>query len=194
MTNSVLEEPFNIFHIYYSAFVMKIFACIGFMLCLFISPVLAQEDKLFQAFHFTSSHTSFPDTGRAKDYLYDTVLYANSAHYSDSSVLLIIPKHFKAASRVDLVFWFHGWHNNIDTAAEFYELTKQFIASKRNAILVLPETARNAPDSYGGKLEQPGVFKELVDDVMNELKNKHVVAGRTDPGISYLQAIAAHSG
>ena len=52
---------------------------------------------------------------------------------------------------VDLVFWFHGWGNNVDSAAIRYELIKQFIASKRNAVLVLAETARNSPDSYGGK-------------------------------------------
>ncbi|MDP4131325.1 MAG: hypothetical protein Q8939_14285 [Bacteroidota bacterium] len=170
---------------------MKIFACIAFMFCLFVFPVWAQENKPFQALHFTSSHTSFPDTGRSRDYLYDSVLYTSSAHYSDSSVLLIVPKHLKAASRVDLVFWFHGWHNNIDTAAAFYGLTKQFIASKRNAILVLPETARNAPDSYGGKLEQPGVFKALVNDVMNELRKSRLVPDRADPGNIVL---AGHSG
>jgi hypothetical protein len=49
--------------------------------------------------------------------------------------------------KIDLVFWFHGWNNNIDTAIKFYEIEKQFIESKRNAILVMVETAKNAPDS-----------------------------------------------
>jgi hypothetical protein len=157
------------------------------LLSLIVSPAMTQNIRL----HFTSPHTSFPDTGRAKGYLYDSVMYTDSAHYNDSSVLLIIPKHLEKTKKIDLVFWFHGWRNNIDTAAEFYQLTKQFIASQRNAILVLAETARDAPDSYGGKLEQPGVFKALVDDVMNELKKKGFVPFEAE---SANIVLAGHSG
>ncbi len=161
------------------------------VLCIFISPVWAQTNNEVQLLHLTSSHTSFPDTGRAEGYLYGSVLYTASAHYNDSSVLLIIPKQVKATQQVDLVFWFHGWHNNVDTAAEFYELAKQFMASKRNAILVLAETAKNAPDSYGGKLEQQGMFKGLVTDVLNELKKKSIAPHNAEPGNILL---AGHSG
>ncbi len=155
--------------------------------CLFVCPSMAQNIRL----HFTSPHTSFPDSARAGGYMYDSVLYTATAHYNDSSVLLVIPKHLAAGKKIDLVFWFHGWRNNIDTAAEFYKLTRQFIASRRNAILVLAETAKNAPDSYGGKLEQPGMFKNLVDDVMNELKKKGSVPFEAEPGNILL---AGHSG
>jgi hypothetical protein len=155
--------------------------------CLIIFPVSAQNIRL----HFTSPHTSFPDSARAKGYLYDSVFYNASEHYSDSSVLLVIPKNLEATHKIDLIFWFHGWRNNIDTAAEFYKLTKQFIASNRNAILVLAETAKNAPDSYGGKLEQAGTFKNLVEDVMNELKKKGDIPFEAEPGNIIL---AGHSG
>ena len=159
--------------------------------CFFVFPALAQDGRDFQSLHFTSPHTSFPDTGRAVRYEYDSVFYEVSAHYQDSSVLLIIPRQLDTTKKIDLIFWFHGWHNNIDTAAVFYELVKQFIASKRNAVLVLSETARNAPDSYGGKLEQPGMFKALVNDVMNEMKKKGVVSYSAVPGNIVL---AGHSG
>jgi hypothetical protein len=155
--------------------------------CLTIFPAGAQNIRL----HFTSPNASFPDSVRAKGYSYDSVLYAADTHYNDSSVLLVIPKHLEATHKIDLVFWFHGWRNNIDTAAEFYKLTKQFIASNRNAILVLAETAKNAPDSYGGKLEKPGIFKGLVDDVMNELKKKGHISFEAEPGNIIL---AGHSG
>jgi hypothetical protein len=157
------------------------------ILCLVVSPAMTQNIRL----HFTSLHTSFPDTGRTHGYVYDSVLYTDSAHYNDSSVLLIIPRHLEKTQKIDLVFWFHGWRNNIDTAAEFYKLTKQFIASRRNAVLVLAETARDAPDSYGGKLEQPGMFKALVDDVMNELKKKGYVPFEAE---SANIVLAGHSG
>jgi len=145
----------------------------------------------FQKLHFFSAHTSFPDTGRANGHLYYIVLYTAAEHYNDSSVLLVIPGHLKSSPQVDLVFWFHGWRNNIDTAAEFYGLIRQFIASRRSAVLVLAETAKNSPDSYGGKLEQTGMFKLLVQDVMNELRSKNLIDKKAKPGNIVL---AGHSG
>ncbi len=162
-----------------------------FTLFFFINKLKAQDPGEFRIIHFTTSHSSFPDTGRISGHLYDSVLYTNAEHYSDSSVLLVIPKQFQKTNKVDLVFWFHGWRNNIDTAADFYKLSKQFVASKRNAILVLSETARNAPDSYGGKLEQPGMFRALVNDVMNELEKRGVVS--PDAKSSHI-LLAGHSG
>ncbi len=161
-----------------------------FFLILFVNYAIAQDTSAFRLIHFTSSHTSFPDTGRSYGIMYDSVLYNCTEHYSDSTVLLVVPRRLERAEKIDLIFWFHGWRNNIDTAAEFYKLTKQFIASGRNAVLVLAETARNAPDSYGGKLEQPGMFKALVLDVMNELKKNGVAPKAEASNI----IIAGHSG
>jgi len=161
------------------------------LLLILSSRALAQDAGDYHTLHFTSSHTAFPDTSRRNGHLYDSVLYTAADHYDDSSVLLIIPKQVKSSRKIDLIFWFHGWRNNIDTAAEFYKLTRQFVASKRNAVLVLAETAKNAPDSYGGKLEEPGEFKALVYDVMYELKINHLVQDRVEPGNIVL---AGHSG
>jgi hypothetical protein len=105
--------------------------------------------------------------------------------------MLVVPKDLKPSKKVDLFFWFHGWHNNIDTAAVFYGLVRQFAASHRNAVLVLAETAKNAPDSYGGKLEQPSVFKALVNDVMDELKANKIVSTKAKSGNIIL---GGHSG
>lgn len=144
-----------------------------------------------QVLRFSSRHTSFPDTARAAGHWYDSVLYTAEEHYADSSVMLVIPKHVQTNKSVDLFFWFHGWHNNIDTAAVFYALVRQFEASHRNAVLVLAETAKNAPDSYGGKLEKPGMFKALVNDVLVELKNNKLISANAQPGNIVL---AGHSG
>lgn len=151
----------------------------------------AQDENSFSQFYIHSSHTSFPDTGRRLGHLYDGKLYTAKEHYNDSTVLIIAPKNLNAKKKVDLVFWFHGWGNNIDSAAIRYELTKQFIASKRNAVLVLAETARNAPDSYGGKLENSGVFKLLVADVLQGLIAKQLVTQGCSAGHVLL---AGHSG
>lgn len=144
-----------------------------------------------KSFHITSAHTSFPDTARAKGHIYRNTLYEAATHYSDSSVLIIVPENLDSKKKTDLIFWFHGWGNNIDSAAIRYALTRQFASSHVNAVLVLAETAKDAPDSYGGKLETNLVFKELVNDVMNKLKVEKAIGKKCRPGNIML---AGHSG
>lgn len=153
--------------------------------------VCAQDTHNAVIFHISSPHTSFPDTARRNGHIYEGKLYTAADHYNDSTVLIIAPKNLVASKKVDLIFWFHGWGNNVDSAAIRYELTKQFIESKRNAVLVLPETARNAPDSYGGKLERPGTFNKLVKDVLEGLVSKKLIPSNCDAGHIVL---AGHSG
>jgi hypothetical protein len=139
----------------------------------------------------TSSNTSFPDTGRADGHMYNNVFYSKADHYSDSSVIIITPKNFKANKRVNMIFWFHGWNNNIDSALTEYGLSRQFAEAGVNAVLVLAETAKDSPDSYGGKLEQKNTFKYLVDDVLQKLVSMHVIPGGSRAGNMIL---AGHSG
>jgi hypothetical protein len=154
--------------------------------------VWAQKDQGYQTLRMTSAFTSFPDTGRAKGWLDgDSIFRPAAGHYNDSSVLLVIPPRLKRDRKTDLIFWFHGWHNNIDTALQFYGLARQFAAANCDAVLVLAEAARNAADSYGGKLKKKGDFKALVGDVMEELKQYGVVAGDAVAGHIVL---GCHSG
>ena len=151
---------------------MKSLLVISFLSSIYLT---AFAQKGLKIFHITSSHTSFPDTARLNGHEYHNVLYDAATHYGDSSVLIIIPPKFDATKKTDIVFWFHGWGNNIDSAAVRYDLINQFVNSKINAMLVLAETAKDAPDSYGGKLERPNEFKELVDDVMLKLAKEKVI-------------------
>jgi len=154
-------------------------------------PAFAQTERAAIIFRITSACTSFPDTGRANGHMYDNVLYKTAEHYTDSSVLIIVPPQLKAKKQVDVICWFHGWRNNIDSATSYFELAKQFLASNRNAILVLPETTKDAPDSYGGKLEQKDIFKFLLNDVLDKLKKEKIIGKRTLVGKVVL---AGHSG
>jgi predicted esterase len=158
------------------------------LVVLFVFTTTAFAQMIFR---ISSFHTSFPDTGRSNGHNYNNVLYTAAEHYSDSSVLIIVPPAFKANGNADLIFWFHGWGNNIDSVSPRYDLFKQFVASKRNAILVLAETAKNAPDSYGGKLEQKDVFKLLVEDVLNKLRAEKLIFKKSGAGNITL---AGHSG
>ena len=159
--------------------------------CLFFSKLSFAQNNNLNIFRITSSYTSFPDTARANGHTYNKVLYDAATHYMDSSVLIIAPKKLNANKKVDMVFWLHGWGNNIDTAALYFELIKQFAASNLNAVLVLAETTKDAPDSYGGKLEYNNTFKELVADIMQELKKEKAVSKKCEPGNILL---AGHSG
>lgn len=156
-----------------------------------ISANVSYSQTHLHYFKITSHYTSFPDTGRAAGHLYDSVLYSTPAHYSDSSVLIITPEHFNANNSADLIFWFHGWNNNIDTAVIKYGLARQFEQSKINAVLVLAETAKNSPDSYGGKLEQTNTFAMLVTDVLNKLAGEKLISKNCKPGNILLMG---HSG
>lgn len=149
---------------------------------------IAQTAKTFR---ITSAFTSFPDTGRANGHWYNQVHYPAATHYSDSSVLIIIPPHFDATKNPDLVFWFHGWRNTIDSSVAYFELAEQLVNSRRNAVLVVPESAWNAPDSYGGKLERKGVFKNLLKDVLTKLETERMIARNAETGNIVL---AGHSG
>ncbi len=154
--------------------------------------LFAQKDQGYQTLRMTSAFTSFPDTGRAKAWVDgDNVLQPVAGHYDDSSVLLVIPPRLRRDKKTDLIFWFHGWHNNIDTALQFYGLARQFAASHCDAILVLAEATKNAADSYGGKLKQKGDFAKLVGDVMAELKNYGVVA---EDAVAGHVILGCHSG
>lgn len=156
------------------------------------SSALAQKDQGYQCLRMVSEHTCFPDTGRAKGWLDgDSVFRPVAGHYDDSSVLLVVPPRLKRDRKIDLIFWFHGWHNNIDTALQFYGLARQFAAADRDAVLVLAEAAKNSADSYGGKMRQKGTFRLLVGDVVDELKRYGIIAADATAGHIVL---AGHSG
>ncbi len=157
----------------------------------FISTLSFAQNNELNIFRTSSSYTSFPDTARAKGHLYNKVLYDVAAHYMDSSILIIVPEKLNANKKIDLVFWFHGWQNNIDSSAKRFELIRQFEASHLNAVLVLAETCKDAPDSYGGKLEYKNTFKLLVTDILEKLKQEKVISKKAGPGNILL---AGHSG
>jgi hypothetical protein len=149
---------------------------IGF--CLLSMGAMAQD---YEVIHFASAHAPFPDTSRDGGHLDgDSIFQPRAGHYNDSSVLIVVPRGFKAGSKVDLVFWFHGWHNNIDTALRFYGLARQFAASGVNAILVLPEAAAVCSGGGGrgacggGWSQWGGGTDEVSDAMMGQLRQKGI--------------------
>jgi hypothetical protein len=138
----------------------------------------------------TSDHTMFPHEKRAQGYTYEGKAYPADVHYADRTVAIFVPKGFRASDATSLVFYFHGWRNDVDDTLAKFKVAEQLAASGVNAVLVLPEGPRNAPDSFGGKLEETGVFAKLVDDVLATLKARGIVES-VRPGSIVL---AGHSG
>jgi hypothetical protein len=104
----------------------------------------------------TSAFTMFPHEKRAQGHTYEGKSYPANLHYSDRTVAIFVPKGFRAGGATDLVFYFHGWRNNVDDTFEKFRVAEQLAASGVNAVLVLAEGPKNAPDSFGGKLEETG--------------------------------------
>ena len=138
----------------------------------------------------SSTNSPFPHPDRAEGHLYNDSLYSFEAHYNDSSIAVFIPDHFVPNETVDLVFYFHGWGNSIHESIEKFDLLQQFSNSSTNAVFVFPEGPRDAPDSFGGRLEERDIFKALVGDVLAFLQHQKKI-GTIHPGKIVL---AGHSG
>lgn len=132
----------------------------------------------------------FPHPKRSDGHVYDGVFYAPSTHYADSTVAVFIPNGFRPGPSTDLVVHFHGWHNSVDSTFRQYKLVEQFVESNKNAILVVPEGPRNAPDSFGGKLEDADGFAKFVEEVMDTLVHR----GRVKTTNVRTVIVSGHSG
>ncbi len=148
------------------------------VICVFLSlaglsfsqPLTERYQHLGEMFVPQFSSAPFPHFKRMNGHNYDGKTYSAQEHYNDSSVAIFIPKGFKPVGKINLVVYFHGWNNSIDSACAQYKLIEQFCESNENAVFVFPEGPKNSPDSYGGKLEEKDGLKNLIDDVLKYLK------------------------
>jgi hypothetical protein len=132
------------------------------------------------------STSMFPHPLRANGHVYSGQTYSAAEHYSDSTVVMFVPKGYRPSRTVDLVVYVHGWGNNIDSALRRFNVIEQFCASRRNAIVVMAEGPHDAPDSFGGKLEE-----KLIADVLAVLKKEKKITAQASVGNII---IAGHSG
>ena len=158
---------------------------------LFAFGVKSQQKFGSTIFRINSPFTSFPDSTRNNGLVYNNELFTAAAHCTHSSILIVLPDNYKLHKKVNIVCWFRVWFNNIDSANQRFELAKQFMASNVHAILLIVQGAKNAPDSYGGKLELPDIFARLINDVFANLKKTNSIFTNATPGNIVL---AGHSG
>jgi hypothetical protein len=155
----------------------------------------ADTDTLYQSFgkiyRLQLANAPFPAPERANGYIYDGKTYSAAEHYSDSTVLVFIPKKFSPSRDVDVVVYFHGWYNNPDSAIAQFNLINQFVQANKNAILIIPQGPKNAPDSFGGKLEKAGMFAAFINEIFLKLSAGKVF--RNNPRLGTI-VLAGHSG
>ena len=118
----------------------------------------------------------FPHPARADGHKYHDEFFSAAEHYSDSTVAMFIPKNFRAADKIDFVVHFHGWNNTVAGTLEQYQLVEQFADSGKNAILIVPEGPHNAPDSFGGKLEDTNGFRIFMAEAVEKLRASGALA------------------
>ena len=138
----------------------------------FTQPITDRYKHLGEMYIPQLTSAPFPDSERMNGHIYHNQTYSYQEHYNDSSVAIFIPKGFKQTTSTNIVVYFHGWNNNIDSACAQFQLIEQFSESDKNAIFVFPEGPKNSPDSYGGRLEEKDGFNRLIDDVINYLEVK----------------------
>jgi hypothetical protein len=134
----------------------------------------------------------FPHPARAEGHTYQGKVYPAKEHYSDNTVALFIPKGFRETGRFDFVVHFHGWRNTVAGTLGTFHLIEQLVASGKNVVLVVPEGPHDAPDSFGGKLEDADGFRRFMDEVVATLRDR---AGFKAKDISIGRIIlSGHSG
>ena len=134
----------------------------------------------------------FPHPARTDGRRRDGEFFSAAEHYSDRTVALFIPNHFRATDRLDFVVHFHGWNNTVAGTLAQFNLIQQFCASGKNAILIVPEGPHNAPDSFGGKLEDTNGFKRFLAEAVETLRASGALA-HTNVSIGKI-ILSGHSG
>jgi hypothetical protein len=122
------------------------------------------------------AHAPYPDDSRANGFQTKDTTYGVENHYDDNAVAILVPNGFKPTKNVDIVVLFHG---HVNEAAKFitdYQVGKWFSDARKNAILVVPQGPKNAPDSGGGKMEKPRNFEYLMNEVISVLKTNGTIA------------------
>jgi hypothetical protein len=134
----------------------------------------------------------FPHSSRDQGYKAGDKFYPRDPYYTDSTVGVFIPKNFKPTAHINFVIHFHGWNNHVEHVFEQYNLAKQMQMSGLNAVLLVPQGPRDAPDSNDGKLQNDqGSLTAFVNEVISFLAKEGRISSKATLGHI---ALTAHSG
>lgn len=120
-------------------------------------------------------HALFPDDSRKDGYKTNTNTYPYEGHYDDNQVAFAIPKGYQPGTKLDIVVIYHGHVNEAPLFMTNCKAGEYFCEAGKNAILVVPQGPKNAPDSSGGKMEKPGEFALMINELINVWKSQKVI-------------------
>ncbi len=134
----------------------------------------------------------YPHASRANGHTYQGKLYDAAKHYSDANVGIFVPDGWHPESgAIDAIVHFYGWNHDVASTLSIYHLREQLIASKRNAILIVPSGPADAPDSGDGKLElDDNGFARFITDLCAWLQR----SGISPVNVPGRIVLTAHSG
>ncbi len=141
---------------------------------------------------YRSPAAPFPHDDRQKGFTHpDGTYYPFHPHYDDNSIVVVVPESFReTADGTNMIVHFHGHMNDNLGVLEKYEMPQAMTAQKINALLVLPQGPYRARDSSGGKMEDEGGLRRLVEDVLSTMQNEKVIKSSRLNNL----IISAHSG
>jgi hypothetical protein len=134
----------------------------------------------------------FPHPSRDQGFKSGDKFYPRDTNYADSTVGVFLPKNFHPTKSINFVVHFHGWNNHVEQVFEQYDLARQMQMSGLNAVLLVPQGPRDAPDSDGGKLQHD---KGSLTAMLNEAIAFLIKEGRVPQGTTLGHiALTTHSG
>lgn len=124
---------------------------------------------------------------------------SGGAPYTDATVWVFVPRHFRPSGReIPMLVHFHGHSTTAERAMGTHMLREQLVASRQDAILVVPQGPVNASDSSCGKLESPGTFARLTSEVVVALGSRQATRLLRTSAFQRAQVgrlcLSAHSG
>lgn len=150
-----------------------------------------QDSGIGPTAFFQMKNAPFPHPSRAEGHTYQDKFFPADLHYSDNTVAIYLPAAFDGSEKVNLLYYFHGWGNNVQKALAEFEIREMLARSGRNAALVFPEGPRNASDSTLGKLEDENGIRNLTDEVLETLRREEKIGATAELGAVIL---SGHSG
>ncbi len=117
-------------------------------------------------------HGMFPDDSRASGFKSGSGEFPFAGHYDDGSAAFCVPAGFEPGPRVDFVVVLHGHRNQCARFVRENRIGPILAESGLNAILIVPQGPKDAPDSGGGKFEKPGGFSAFMGEAMTTLKRE----------------------
>jgi hypothetical protein len=148
---------------------------------------LANDGTLLRLYLSTAP---FPHPARESGHQYGGTTFPAETNYRDSTVLVFIPKGFRSDRPLDLAVHIHGWWALVDTVITKHRLAEQLTSSGKNAVLVIPQGPKSAPDSHGGRLEDEGGFRRFIEQIGRELHARKLVSS---PTVRHV-VLSGHSG